>query len=205
MKYKRLDQPDEQFYRVNKAQYLYIQCSDDGYDYTFYDAASKKAMDGGQLDNPNFSISEAAKAVCELYEAPMDDMAAVANELPEEFVEPAPRDYRAELADHFSKEDERPWDTDTKLDEYPMPDKNCAFADLEEQGIYDERFLPISKETAAEMFDCGLSVYAVIYGSMSVSNIVAVKKDGAISCHYVDRFGFTELHGFLFPSQEAMT
>ena len=49
----------------------------------------------------------------------MDDMAVVAGELPEEFTESAPRDYRAELADHFSKEDERLWDTDTKLDEYP--------------------------------------------------------------------------------------
>ena len=109
-------QPNEQFYRVNEAQYLYIQRCDTGYDYTFYDAASKRALDGGQLDNPGLSIAEAAKAVCELNEALMDDMAAVVGELPEEFTESAPRDYRAELADHFSKEDERLWDTDTKLE-----------------------------------------------------------------------------------------
>lgn len=312
-------QPNEQFYRVNEAQYLYIQRCDTGYDYTFYDAASKRALDGGQLDNPNLSIAEAAKAVCELNEALMDDMAAVAGELPEEFTESAPRDYRAELADHFSKEDERLWDTDTKLDEYPMPDKNYDSADLAEHGLYDESFLPISKELAAEMIDRDLTVYAVtsegavmafdreevesyqdgslfavlreeweqtaefkdavadrmnhqqerekafldhagdsfaIYQlkdgeetrdlryeplpaqgvdkkfyelaytaplpdgatldtlwdtfntahpadylrpSMSVSDIIAIRKDGVVSCHYVDRLAFTELHGFLQP------
>lgn len=312
-------QPNEQFYRVNEAQYLYIQRCDTGYDYTFYDAASKRALDGGQLDNPGLSIAEAAKAVCELNEALMDDMAVVAGELPEEFTESAPRDYRAELADHFSKEDERLWDTDTKLDEYPMPDKNYDSADLAEHGLYDESFLPISKELAAEMIDRDLTVYAVtsegavmafdreevesyqdgslfavlreeweqtaefkdavadrmnhqqerekafldhagdsfaIYQlkdgeetrdlryeplpaqgvdkkfyelaytaplpdgatldtlwdtfntahpadylrpSMSVSDIVAIRKDGVVSCHYVDRFAFTELHGFLQP------
>lgn len=312
-------QPNEQFYRVNEAQYLYIQRCDTGYDYTFYDAASKRALDGGQLDNPNLSIAEAAKAVCELNEALMDDMAVVAGELPEEFTESAPRDYRAELADHFSKEDERLWDTDTKLDEYPMPDKNYDSADLAEHGLYDESFLPISKELAEEMIDRDLTVYAVtsegavmafdreevesyqdgslfavlreeweqtaefkdavadrmnhqqerekafldhagdsfaIYQlkdgeetrdlryeplpsqgvdkkfyelaytaplpdgatldtlwdtfntahpadylrpSMSVSDIVAIRKDGVLSCHYVDRLAFTELHGFLQP------
>lgn len=36
------------------------------------------------------------------------------------------------------------------------------------------------------------------YGhSLSVSDIVALKVDGAVSVHYVDRFGFQELHGFL--------
>lgn len=36
------------------------------------------------------------------------------------------------------------------------------------------------------------------YGhSLSVSDIVALKVDGVVSVHYVDRFGFQELHGFL--------
>ena len=156
-------QPDEQFYRVNEAQYLYIQRCDTGHDYTFYDAASKRSLDGGQLDNPSLSIADAAKAVCELNDVLMDDMAVVAGELPEEFTDPAPRDYHAELADHFSKEDERLWDTDTKLDEYPMPDKNYDSVDLAEHGLYDESFLPISKELAAEMIDRDLTVYAVTY------------------------------------------
>ena len=33
--------------------------------------------------------------------------------------------------------------------------------------------------------------------SMSVSDIVAIKQDGKVSCHYCDSFGFTEVPGFL--------
>ena len=33
--------------------------------------------------------------------------------------------------------------------------------------------------------------------SLSVSDIVALKVDGAVSVQYVDRYGFQELHGFL--------
>ena len=36
------------------------------------------------------------------------------------------------------------------------------------------------------------------YGhSLSVSDIVALKVDGVVTAHYVDRFGWQELHGFL--------
>ncbi len=33
--------------------------------------------------------------------------------------------------------------------------------------------------------------------SMSVSDIVALKQNGVVSCHYCDSVGFTEIHGFL--------
>ena len=32
---------------------------------------------------------------------------------------------------------------------------------------------------------------------MSVSDIVAIKQDGKVSCHYCDSFGFTDVPGFL--------
>ena len=32
---------------------------------------------------------------------------------------------------------------------------------------------------------------------MSVSDIVAIKQDGKVSCHYCDSFGFAEVPGFL--------
>ena len=35
--------------------------------------------------------------------------------------------------------------------------------------------------------------------SLSVSDIVALKKNGVVSCHYVDSWGFKELPGFLKP------
>ena len=35
--------------------------------------------------------------------------------------------------------------------------------------------------------------------SLSVSDIVALKQNGVVSCHYVDSWGFKELPGFLKP------
>ncbi len=32
---------------------------------------------------------------------------------------------------------------------------------------------------------------------MSVSDIVAIRRDGALSCHYCDSFGFQQITGFL--------
>ena len=35
--------------------------------------------------------------------------------------------------------------------------------------------------------------------SLSVSDIVAIRQNGVVSCHYVDSIGFQELPGFLKP------
>ncbi len=38
--------------------------------------------------------------------------------------------------------------------------------------------------------------------SLSVSDIIAIKKDGEISCHYVDSIGFREIVGFLSDNEQ---
>lgn len=53
--------------------------------------------------------------------------------------------------------------TDTTLDEYPIPDKDYDASDIAQHGIHDQDFIPISKDTAAEMIDRDLTVYAVTY------------------------------------------
>ena len=40
--------------------------------------------------------------------------------------------------------------------------------------------------------------------SMSVSDIVALKQDGVVSCYYCDRYAFTELHGFFSRGDEPV-
>lgn len=46
--------------------YFYIQTCEDGYDYTAYDLEFQE-IDGGQLDNPELSIEQAAKELMEEY------------------------------------------------------------------------------------------------------------------------------------------
>ena len=45
---------------MESGDYLYIQTSETGYDYTLYDPDYKE-LDGGQLDNPDLSLAEAGK------------------------------------------------------------------------------------------------------------------------------------------------
>lgn len=56
---------DEVAYILDKG-YLYIQSCDTGYDYTVY-GLDFNEIDGGQLDNPKFSIDQAAQDLIEDY------------------------------------------------------------------------------------------------------------------------------------------
>ena len=50
----------EAAYRLESGDYLYIQTSETGYDYTLY-GPDYKELDGGQLDNPNLSLRKPEK------------------------------------------------------------------------------------------------------------------------------------------------
>ncbi len=162
--------PDEQFYRVNEGQYLHIQRCDSGYDYTFYNAADKTAMDGGQLDDPDLTIRAAAERVCEMNNILMDGMSVVACELPEEFADAAsaaaPRTAQEKLAEYFEKEDQELWDT--KLDEYPVPDDSLTAEDLEALGYNNGDLLPVGQGTARSMIIADMTVYAVTPEAMEL-------------------------------------
>ena len=57
---EQAEAPQEAAYRLKNGDYLYIQTSGTGYDYTLY-GPDYKELDGGQLDNPGLSLAEAGK------------------------------------------------------------------------------------------------------------------------------------------------
>ena len=59
--------PQEAAYRLESGEYLYIQTSETGYDYTLY-GPDYKELDGGQLDNPGLSLAEAGKEILAIHE-----------------------------------------------------------------------------------------------------------------------------------------
>ena len=61
--------PQEAAYRLESGEYLYIQTSETGYDYTLY-GPDYKELDGGQLDNPDLSLAEAGKEILTIHELP---------------------------------------------------------------------------------------------------------------------------------------
>lgn len=65
--------PQEAAYRLENGDYLYIQTSETGYDYTLY-GPDYKELDGGQLDNPDLSLAEAEKEILAIHERPARTM-----------------------------------------------------------------------------------------------------------------------------------
>ena len=67
--------------------------------------------------------------------------------------------------------------------------------------VYTAPLLPsdLKGDTAEQLFYRFNNEHPVDYGhpSMSVSDIVAIKRDGKVSCHYCDSFGFEQVPGFL--------
>ena len=67
--------------------------------------------------------------------------------------------------------------------------------------VYTAPLLPsdLKGDTAEQLFYRFNNEHPADYGhpSMSVSDIVAIKRDGKVSCHYCDSFGFEQIPGFL--------
>ena len=78
--------PQEAAYRLESGDYLYIQTSETGYDYTLYDPDYKE-LDGGQLDNPDLSLAEAGKEILAIHELPAGTMEPLTGDRLDGFLE----------------------------------------------------------------------------------------------------------------------
>ena len=78
--------PQEAVYRLESGEYLYIQTSETGYDYTLY-GPNYKELDGGQLDNPDLSIAEAGKEILAIHELPAGTMEPLTGDRLDGFLE----------------------------------------------------------------------------------------------------------------------
>lgn len=56
-------EPGEGLFQIGRSVYLHIQTSDEGWDYTLYGVKDYHLIDGGQLDQPELSLQEAAKQI----------------------------------------------------------------------------------------------------------------------------------------------
>ena len=78
--------PQEAAYRLESGEYLYIQTSETGYDYTLY-GPDYKELDGGQLDNPDLSLAEAGKEILAIHELPAGTMEPLTGDRLDDFLE----------------------------------------------------------------------------------------------------------------------
>ena len=83
---EQAEAPQEAAYRLESSDYLYIQTSETGYDYTLY-GPDYKELDGGQLDNPDLSLAEAGKEILAIHELPAGTMEPLTGDRLDDFLE----------------------------------------------------------------------------------------------------------------------
>ena len=149
---------------VDDATYLHVQSCDTGWDYTLYDAATRKQLDGGQLDAPELPLSTAALKICEMHDLGGQDIQYAPLSMIETLQEAAVQQMQAAAQDAVPETTMLPDAPEQHLDEYPMPDPTLTQDDLEKCGYLDGDLLPLSKERAYELMAQDLTVYMVQQG-----------------------------------------
>ena len=155
---------------LDDSTYLHVQPCDTGWDYTLYDMATMKQMDGGQLDGSDMGRSAAVSHICEdlgmggksIKYAPLSMIEtlqeAVYQQMQERVSQQTAEAAAAQLPDA----------QELALDEYPMPDPVLTQDDLEKCGCLDSDLLPLSKERAYELMERDLTVYIIQEGENPV-------------------------------------
>ena len=149
---------------VDDATYLHVQTCDTGWDYTLYDAATRKQLDGGQLDAPELPLSTAALKICEMHDMGGQSVQYAPLSMIETLQEAAVQQMQAAAQDAAPETTMLPDTPEQHLDEYPMPDPTLTQDDLEKCGYLDGDLLPLSKERAYELMERDLTVYIVQQG-----------------------------------------
>ena len=143
---------------LDDTTYLHVQPCDTGWDYTLYDVATMKQLDGGQVDGQNMGRSEAIGNICK-------DLG-----LGDKSIKYAPLSMIETLQEQASQQTAKaaaaqlPDAQEQALDEYPMPDPALTQDDLEKCGYLDSDLLPLSKERAYELMERDLTVYIIQEG-----------------------------------------
>ena len=163
---KEVSQPSAEYREallvLDDTTYLHVQPCDTGWDYTLYDAATMKQLDGGQVDGQNMGRSEAISNICK-------DLG-----LGDKTIKYAPLSMIETLQEQASQQtaeataDQLPDAQEQALDEYPMPDPALTKDDLEKCGYMDSDLLPLSKERAYELMERDLTVYIIQEGKNPV-------------------------------------
>ena len=159
----------EALFLIDDATYLHIQPCDSGWDYTLYDAASMKELDGGQLDAPELSRMKAVLQICDDNDLDSTSLRHAPLSIVETLQEAAYQQMQAEVS-QMTASSQLPEAQEQALDEYPMPDEQVSTPDMQEYGYSYDGMLPVTRERALELDAAGLTVY-VLYENNTESMV----------------------------------
>lgn len=204
--------PHERLYLVDEIRFIHVQECDTGYDYTIYDAASGKQLDGGQIDNPQLTHQAVIDNICAMHDLGNESVQPAEAEL---FVGMQDSDLASIIEQRFMQE------TTDSYAIYQLRDTDAtdqlhfiSFDELAKQGQTAERSNyelvhtgPLLqgggiKETPERLNDLFFRFNhnhpeGFVGHSLSISDVIAVRNSGELSCFYVDRWGFEKLPIFL--------
>ena len=155
---------------LDDTTYLHIQPCDTGWDYTLYDVATMKQLDGGQLDGTDMGRSAAVSHICEDLGLGGKSIKYASLSMIETLQEAASQQTQEQVSQQTAEAAaaQLPDAMELALDEYPMPDPVLTQDDLEKCGCLDSDLLPLSKERAYELMDRDLTVYIIQEGENPV-------------------------------------
>lgn len=198
-------QEQEAAYRLDDGTYLYVQTSDNGYDYTLYDS-NMKDLDGGQLDNPDLSMTAARDEILALHELHPSAIESISIDDFEQLQEAAEqtatqpersfsiyqlkggeetRDYRFEPLDRL-----RAVGLDVQWDNYEL----VYSAPLADEESLEDIYRRFNIDHPADFTG----------HSLSVSDIVVLRNGDTETAHYCDSFGFTKVPEFLQQQEKTV-
>ena len=155
---------------LDDTTYLHIQPCDTGWDYTLYDVATMKQLDGGQLDGTDMGRSAAVSHICEDLGMGSKSIKYAPLSMSETLQEAAYQQMQEQGSQQTAEAAavQLPDAQEQALDEYPMPDPVLTQDDLEKCGCLDSDLLPLSKERAYELMERDLTVYIIQEGENPV-------------------------------------
>ena len=191
---KDQEQEQEAVYLLDSGEYLHVQTSETGYDYTLYDK-NYQLLDGGQLDAPSLSMIAARDEILALHERKAMDIQDVkladfekGKEAAEQSTftiyqlkrEDATRNYRFEPYDRLHA-------------------AGLAVDSAHYEPVYTAPLTPgMTLEDIYTRFNIDHPQDFKGH-SLSVSDVVVMQQGGQSTAHYVDSFGYKTVPEFLQP------
>ena len=190
---KEKPQPEvetEKLYLADDSKYIHVQRTEEGIDYTIYDAGTKKALDGGQLDAPDMTLSAAAMEICKLHE--------IGDAVP---LRPAD----SEMIQALQEANELPPLPELEQG-YPMPDTGIGFSEMYQYGYTDgNAMLPLTKERAMELFMQDVPVFLLYADNTEAMALDAEDISSHTGVFGVEREEWDAVRGVVTLSEQADT
>ena len=191
----------EAVYLLDDAAYLYVQTSENGYDYTLYDR-SLLEIDGGQLDNPDLSLPAARDEILALHELTpksIDNIFVAQFEQMREAAQ-AEQDAAREAGNTFSIYQLKGGEETRDYRFEPLDRLQAAGLSVDRANYELVYTAPLSSlDTLEDIYRrFNIERPADFTGhSLSVSDIVVLRQGDKETAHYCDSFGFAEVPQFL--------